>query len=86
MFICAKFEYVQFKYNKLMARAMLEYTKMVLQKVSFNMGLFRRELKKASKRLLPYEIEELMIWLKEFSKENPKVKTTLIYLENKRSR
>ena len=50
------------------------------------MGLFRRELKKASKRLLPYEIEELIIWLKEFSKENPKVKTTLIYLENKRSR
>ena len=69
-----------------MARAMLEYTKMVLQKVSFNMGLFRRELKKASKRLLPYEIEELIIWLKEFSKENHKVKTTLIYLENKRSR
>ncbi|MDB4004943.1 hypothetical protein N9460_01075 [Flavobacteriaceae bacterium] len=69
-----------------MARAMLEYTKMVLQKVSFNMGLFRRELKKASKRLLPYEIEELIIWLREFSKENPKVKTNLIYLENKRSR
>ncbi|MCO4854775.1 MAG: hypothetical protein KC424_08480, partial [Flavobacteriaceae bacterium] len=62
------------------------YTKMVLQKVSFNMGLFRRELKKASKRLLPYEIEELIIWLREFSKKNPKVKTTLIYLENKRSR
>jgi DNA replication protein DnaD len=69
-----------------MARAMLEYTKMVLQKVSFNMGLFRRELKKASKTLLPYEIEELIIWLREFSKENSKVKTTLIYLENKRSR
>ncbi len=50
------------------------------------MGLFRRELKKASKTLLPYEIEELIIWLREFSKENPKVKTTLIYLENKRSR
>ena len=45
-----------------------------------------RELKKASKTLLPYEIEELIIWLREFSKENPKVKTTLIYLENKRSR
>jgi len=69
-----------------MARAMLEYTKMVLQKVSFNMGLFRRELKKASKTLLPYEIEELIIWLREFSKKNPKVKTTLIYLENKRSK
>jgi hypothetical protein len=86
VFICAKFEYVQFKYNKLMARAMLEYTKMVLEKVSFNMGLFRRELIKASKRLLPNEIEELIIWLNEFSKENPKLKATLIYLENKRSR
>ncbi len=50
------------------------------------MGLFRRELIKASKRLLPNEIEELIIWLNEFSKENPKLKTTLIYLENKRSR
>ena len=69
-----------------MARAMLEYTKMVLQKVSFNMGLFKKELKKASQRLLPYELEELIIWLKEYSKENPKIKASMVYLENKKSR
>ena len=44
-----------------MARAMLEYTKTVLQKVSFDARLFAKEVKKAVARLLPSEIEELKI-------------------------
>ena len=44
-----------------MARAMFEYTKTVLKKVSFDATLFCRELEKALQRLLPYEIEELKI-------------------------
>ena len=44
-----------------MARAMFEYTKMVLSKVSFDSNLFYIEVEKAFKRLLPYEIEELKI-------------------------
>ena len=42
-----------------MARAMLEYTKTVLHKVSFDVTLFCKEVQKALTRLLPYEIEEL---------------------------
>lgn len=54
-----------------MARAMYEYTKTVLQKVSFNTDLFCKELDKALKRLLPYEIDELTIWLKQFTANKP---------------
>jgi DNA replication protein DnaD len=56
-----------------MARAMFEYTKEVLQKVSFNSELFCRELEKALQRLLPYEIKELTIWLKQFILNKPEL-------------
>lgn len=56
-----------------MARAMFEYSKTVLKKVSFNAELFRKELKKAISRLLPYEIEELKIWLNEFTANKPEL-------------
>jgi len=56
-----------------MARAMFEYTKTVLQKVSFNSDLFCRELEKALKRLLPFEISELTIWLKQFTLNKPEL-------------
>ena len=42
-----------------MARAMLEYTKTILDKVSFDVTLFCKEVQKAVKRLLPHELEEL---------------------------
>ncbi|CAM1367592.1 hypothetical protein [Tenacibaculum soleae] len=54
-----------------MARAMYEYTKTVLRKVSFNTDLFCRELEKALNRLLPYEVNELTIWLKEYTANKP---------------
>lgn len=54
-----------------MARAMFEYTKTVLEKVSFSSDLFCRELEKALKRLLPYEVDELIIWLKKFTVNKP---------------
>ncbi|TMM28847.1 hypothetical protein FDT66_13155 [Polaribacter aestuariivivens] len=56
-----------------MARAMFEYTKTVLKKVSFNSDLFCKELEKALKRLLPYEINELTIWLKQFTANKPEL-------------
>jgi DNA replication protein DnaD len=56
-----------------MARAMFEYTKTVLKKVSFNVDLFRKELEKAITRLLPHEIEELKIWLQEFTANKPEL-------------
>ncbi len=60
-----------------MARAMFEYTKTVLQKVSFNSELFCKELEKAMNRLLPYEIDELVIWLKQFTANKPELYSCL---------
>ncbi|WP_369047538.1 hypothetical protein [Tenacibaculum sp. UWU-22] len=56
-----------------MARAMLEYTKTILKKVSFSSDLFCKELEKALERLLPYEVEELTIWLKQFTFNKPEL-------------
>ncbi len=64
-----------------MAGAMLEYTKTVLQKVSFDARLFSKEVKKAISRLLPEEIEELKIWLKQFLTDKPELQQTLILLK-----
>ena len=47
---------------------MFDYTKAVLSKVSFDVNLFCKELKKALTRLLPHEIEELRIWINEINK------------------
>ncbi|HZW77958.1 MAG TPA: hypothetical protein VFF21_06610 [Flavobacteriaceae bacterium] len=63
-----------------MARAMFDYTKTVLSKVSFDVNLFCRELKKAITRLLPHEIEELKLWVNSLIKENPQLDSCLIYL------
>jgi len=64
-----------------MARAMLEYTKTVLKKVSFDTRLFCKELKKAVKRLLPDELEELKHWLLQFITDKPQLQESLIYLK-----
>lgn len=63
-----------------MARAMFEYTKTVLQKVSFDTTLFCKEVQKALERLLPYEIEELKVFIDSLVKQNPKLTQCLIYL------
>lgn len=63
-----------------MARAMYEYTKSVLQKVSFDPILFCKELEKAAKRLLPYELEELRLWLQQFIQGKPELGQCLVYL------
>ena len=60
-----------------MARAMFEYSKTVLKKVSFNTDLFCRELEKALKRLLPHEISELAIWLRKFTSNKPELHSFL---------
>ncbi len=56
-----------------MARAIFEYTKTVLKKVSFDATLFCKELEKALNRLLPFEIEELRIWLVQFTRNKPEL-------------
>lgn len=63
-----------------MARAMFEYTKTVLNKVSFDVTLFCKEVKKALQRLLPYEIEELKEYIFALIRQNPELNKCLIYL------
>ena len=65
-----------------MARAMFEYTKTVLKKVSFDVSLFCKEVKKAVERLLPYEIEELKVFIHSLIKQNPELNQCLIYLKS----
>ncbi len=65
-----------------MARAILDYTKTVLKKVSFDADLFSKELKKAVKRLLPFEIEELRIWLLQFTADRPELYPSLALIKN----
>ena len=65
-----------------MARAMLEYTKTVLKKVSFDTTLFCKEVQKAISRLLPYEIEELKIFIHSLVQQNPELNQCLIYLKS----
>lgn len=64
-----------------MARAMFEYTKTVLQKVSFDVSLFCKEVKKAVQRLLPYEIEELRVFIDSLIRQNPELQQCLVYLK-----
>lgn len=64
-----------------MARAMLEYTKTVLKKVSFDSTLFCKEVQKAVSRLLPYEIEELKVFILSLVQQNPELDQCLIYLK-----
>ncbi|MBZ9788013.1 hypothetical protein LB456_11145 [Psychroflexus sp. CAK57W] len=64
-----------------MPRAMLVYTKEILKKVSFDVSLFCKELKKATERLLPYELDELRDFILSLIKKNPSLRQSLVYLD-----
>ncbi|WP_073245134.1 hypothetical protein [Maribacter aquivivus] len=64
-----------------MSKSMLEYSKTVLKKVSFDTLLFCKELKKALTTLLPEEVEELKIWIESFITDKPELQQSLIYLK-----
>ena len=64
-----------------MKRPMIEYTKLILSKVSFDPTLFCKELKKAVDRLLPYEVEELKVWLDVYTKNKPELKECMVHME-----
>lgn len=64
-----------------MARAMFEYTKEVLQKVSFDVKLFCKEVEKAVKRLLPHELDELKIFIENLILQNPQLNQCRIYFK-----
>lgn len=56
-----------------MDRALLEYTKLILEKVSFDKQIFKRELQKANKFLLPHERSELIGWFKALCVKKPEL-------------
>ena len=56
-----------------MPRMIYDYTKSVLERVSFDTTLFVKELKKAVKALLPYELEQLRRWLQYFTTDRPEL-------------
>lgn len=60
-----------------MARAMFEYTISILEKVSFDVNLFTKEVKKALDCLLPHEIEELKIYIKKIVLQEPQLEPCL---------
>jgi hypothetical protein len=64
-----------------MASTMLEYTKTVLKKVSFDVTLFCKEVQKAVQRLLPHELEELKLFILSLVQQNPELDSCLIYLK-----
>ena len=63
-----------------MKRTMFAYTKNILERVSFDPSLFCKELEKALKVLLPYEIEQLTEWLLNFTKEKPELRQCLLIM------
>lgn len=65
-----------------MPRMIYDYTKKVLEKVSFDSKLFMKELKKAVRNLLPYEIEHLKKWLLFFTSEKPELKQCLYIIND----
>ena len=61
--------------------SMFAYTKNILESVSFDPKLFCKELEKALKMLLPYEIEQLTDWLLNYTNQKPELKLCLIYIK-----
>lgn len=57
---------------------MFDYTKSILERVSFDPLLFGKELQKAIKTLLPFELEELKQWLTLFVIEKPELQQCLL--------
>jgi DNA replication protein DnaD len=64
-----------------MPRPMFQYTKKVLENVSFDPKLFCKEVEKALKTLLPYEIEQLVDWLNNFTTGKPELQACLTNVE-----
>jgi hypothetical protein len=61
--------------------SMFAYTRNILESVSFDPKLFCKELEKALKMLLPYEVEQLTDWLLKYTKQKPELRQCLIYIK-----
>ena len=64
-----------------MSKMMFDYTKSILERVSFDPVLFYKELEKAIKTLLPYEMEQLQEWLTTLIVGKPELKECLLLVK-----
>ncbi len=60
-----------------MPRMIYDYTKSILESVSFDTNLFKKELRKSLKNLLPHEVEHLNKWLLFYTNDKPELKHCL---------
>lgn len=76
VYICCEFKNIDNPQKSyfIMSKMMFDYTKSILERVSFDPVLFCKELEKAIKTLLPYEMEQLQEWLLSFVIEKPELK------------
>jgi DNA replication protein DnaD len=65
-----------------MPRQIFLYTKSILERVSFDVKLFCKELEKATRVLLPFEMDELREWLLNFTAERPELRQCMMYIES----
>jgi hypothetical protein len=61
---------------------MFDYTKSVLERVSFDPALFCKELEKAIRTLLPFELDQLREWLFDYIIEKPELKQCLLIVNS----
>ena len=64
-----------------MSKMIFDYTKSILERVSFDPVLFYKELEKAIRTLLPYEMEQLQEWLLNFIVGKPELKECLLLVK-----
>lgn len=62
-------------------RFMFDFAKTVLVNVSFDPKLFYKELDKALKSLLPYDVEQLGHWVNGYVKGKPELRESLDLIE-----
>lgn len=62
----------------IMSKISFDYAKSILERVSFDPILFCKELEKAIKTLLPYEIEQLQEWLFHYIIEKPELQQCVL--------
>ena len=65
-----------------MPRQIYLYTKSILERVSFDAKLFCKELEKATRMLLPYELDQLREWLLSFTQEKPELRPCIVFIES----
>ncbi|GAA3776838.1 hypothetical protein GCM10022423_35180 [Flavobacterium ginsengiterrae] len=83
VYICCEFKNIDNPQKSyfIMSKMMFDYTKSILERVSFDPVLFCKELEKAIKTLLPYEMEQLQEWLLSFVIEKPELKQSLLLIK-----